>query len=194
MLKIKKMAIAIALASVTPITQAAVFDGSTQCSEDAEFKSKAVNNLIASLGDLPALKQVALEKTGTIENGYFIFEPQFARSNRYFNCNVPLNNTIGQFELTIHGITEGLTGANAGCSISRVRKISDGGKDKWFKFSTGKGFDWADISDTSNNTKQFVSYTTTLDNNFESGAVLTLKCRTTWKSGSIAVGQIEINN
>ncbi|CAH9050501.1 hypothetical protein PSECIP111951_00205 [Pseudoalteromonas holothuriae] len=86
------------------------------------------------------------------------------------------------------------TGTNAGCSISRVRKISDGGKDKWFKFSTGKGFDWAGISDNSNSAKQFVSYTTTLDNIFESDAVLTLKCRSTWKSGSIAVGQIEINN
>ena len=190
----KKTTVAIVLASVSSITQAAVFDGSSHCSEDVVFKSQAVNNLIASQGDLPALKQIALEKVGSIENGYFIFDPEFSRSDRYFNCNVPLNSTIGQFELTVHGITEGLTGANAGCSISRVRKVSDGGKDKWFKFSTGKGFDWADISNSSIDSKQFVSYTTTLDNNYERDAVLTLKCRTTWKDGSIAVGQIEINN
>lgn len=194
MLKMKKITVAIVLASVSSITQAAVFDGSSHCSEDVANKSQAVNNLIASIGDLPALKKITLEKTGTTENGYFIFDPQFSRSDRYFNCNVPLNDTIGQFDLTVHGITEDLTGTNAGCSISRVRKVSDGGKDKWFKYGTGKGFDWANISDSSIDSKQFVSYTTTLDNNFESGAVLTLKCRTTWKSGSIAVGQIEINN
>ncbi|MBU2893602.1 hypothetical protein KO495_09750 [Colwellia sp. D2M02] len=192
MLKIKKFALAAALVSASSITQATVFDGATHCSEDVAHKSQAINNLIASIGDLPALKKVALEKTGTTQNGYFVFDPQFSRSDRYFNCSVPLNDTIGHFELTIHGITEGLSGTNANCLISRVRKVSDGGRDKWFKFGTGKGFGWDDISDSNNPSKQFVSYATTLNNNFESDAILTFKCRSTWKSGSISVGQIEI--
>ncbi len=194
MLKIKNIALATALASISSLTQAAVFDGASHCSEDTVYKSQAVNNLAASIGDLAALKEVTLEKTGTTENGYFTFDPQFSRSERYFNCSIPLNDTIGNFELKVHGITEGLNSSNGGCLISRVRKVSDGGQEKWFKYATGKGFDWIDIADTANSSKQFVSYVTALDNNFESDAVLSLKCRTTWQHGSVAIGQIEINN
>lgn len=192
MLKIKNIVLVTALASLSSITQAAVFDGASHCSEDMAYKSEAVNDLVSSIGDLPALKKIALEKTGKIENGYFIFDPQFSRTSRYFNCSVPLNESIGSFELTVSGITEGLNNSNGGCSISRIRKINDGGQDKWFKYGTGKGFDWIDISDTSNSSEQFVSYVTELDNNFESEAILTMKCRTTWKSGSVSIGQIEI--
>ncbi len=192
MLKTKYIALAITLGSIPLQSNAAVFDGASHCSEDVIYKTQAVNNLIASVGDIQALKTKALEKVGSTENGYFLFDPQFSRSDRYFNCSVPLNESIGNFELVINGITEGLNSSNGGCFISRMRKVSDGGQSKWFRYGTGKGFDWIDLSDQSNNSKQFVSYSVDLNNNFESDAILTMKCRTTWQTGSVSIGQIEI--
>ncbi|MDO6466387.1 hypothetical protein [Pseudoalteromonas carrageenovora] len=78
-----------------------------------------------------------------------------------------------------------MNSSNGGCSISRMRKVSDGGQSKWFRYGTGKGFDWIDLSDQSNSSKQFVSYSVDLNNNFESDAILTMKCRTTWQTGSV---------
>ena len=69
-----------------------------------------------------------------------------------------------------------------------MRKVSDGGQSKWFRYGTGKGFDWIDLSDQSNSSKQFVSYSVDLNNNFESDAILTMKCRTTWQTGSVSIG------
>ena len=89
MLKTKYIALAITLGSIPLQSNAAVFDGASHCSEDVIYKTQALNNLIASVGDIQALKTKALEKVGSTENGYFLFDPQFSRSARYFNCSVP---------------------------------------------------------------------------------------------------------
>ncbi|WP_278403397.1 hypothetical protein [Pseudoalteromonas ruthenica] len=193
MLKTKLIAAAITLASGTAFAQTAVFPGAAHCFEDSALKAEAVNNLIASSGELSALTQVALEEVGASANGYFIFDPKFSRTERFFHCSVPLNENMGNVTLTVHGITQGLNVSAGGCLISRIRKTPDGGKDKWLRFGTGKGFDWTDISDDTISSKQFVNYVTTIDNNFEPDAILNLQCRTTWQTGSVSVGQIEIN-
>ncbi|KDM93343.1 hypothetical protein [Photobacterium galatheae] len=170
-----------------------LYSGENHCSLDAALESKAFNKHANTVGTLEAIKQKQSEQMGATENGYFIFNPTYLRTERYFNCSVPLNANIGQFNLTVHGTTEDLNQSNGGCTISRFRKVSDGGQDKWLNYGTGKGFDWIDLSDSNVSGEQFVTYRTTLNNDYDDNAILTFKCRTTWAEGSVSVGQIELS-
>ncbi|WMO16015.1 hypothetical protein [Pseudoalteromonas piscicida] len=192
-MKTKLAIIASLFAANSAYATVELYSGANNCALDTKLETAAFTKHANAVGNLEALTQKHSEQAGATGNGYFIFNPAYLRTDRYFNCSVPLNANIGQFTLTVHGTTKGLTGTNAFCSISRIRKVSDGGIDKWFKFKTGKAFYWTDISDPNVAEEQFVSYTTMLDNNYESGAVLDLKCRTTWDKGSVAVGQIELS-
>ncbi|CAM3610931.1 MULTISPECIES: hypothetical protein [Pseudoalteromonas] len=192
-MKTKLAIIASLFAANSAYATVELYSGANNCALDSKLEAAAFTKHANAVGNLEALTQKHSEQAGATGNGYFIFNPAYLRTDRYFNCSVPLNANIGQFTLTVHGTTKGLTGTNAFCSISRIRKVSDGGIDKWFKFKTGKAFYWTDISDPNVAEEQFVSYTTMLDNNYESGAVLDLKCRTTWDKGSVAVGQIELS-
>ncbi|QUI61561.1 hypothetical protein GSF04_03300 [Pseudoalteromonas sp. A22] len=192
-MKTKLAIIASLFAANSAYATVELYSGANNCALDTKLEAAAFTKHANAVGNLEALTQKHSEQAGATGNGYFIFNPAYLRTDRYFNCSVPLNANIGQFTLTVHGTTKGLTGTNAFCSISRIRKVSDGGIDKWFKFKTGKAFYWTDISDPNVAEEQFVSYTTMLDNNYESGAVLDLKCRTTWDKGNVAVGQIELS-
>ncbi len=183
----------IAIASTSAFSQTITFTGSAHCSEDTVKKSSALNELIATNGDLSALKEVSLENVGATANGYFIFNPTFSRTSRYFNCAIPLNDNIGQYQLTVHGTTQGLNNSFGGCSISQIKKVNDGNSEVWLKYGTGQGFDWISISDLNNSSKQSVNFTTSLDNNYQDNSILSLTCRTTWQQGTVSVGQIEIN-
>lgn len=181
------------IASTSALSQTSVFSGAAHCSEDIVKKTSAVNQLIASKGDLKALKEVTLENVGTTDNGYFTFNPTFSRTSRYFNCSVPLNDNIGQYQLTVYGTTQGLNNSFGGCSISHLRKVNDGNSEVWLKYGTGQGFDWISISEQNNSSKQYVNFSTSLDNSYQEHSILSLTCRTTWQQGTVSVGQIEIN-
>ncbi|MEJ6472996.1 hypothetical protein [Pseudoalteromonas piscicida] len=170
-----------------------LYSGANHCSLDATLESKAFTKYAGIVGTTEAIKQKLSEEMGATANGYFVFNPTYLRTERFFNCSVPLNANMDRFTLTVSGITEGLNNSNGGCLISRLRKVSDGGQNKWIKYGTGKGFDWIDLSDSSISGEQFVTYNTTLDNNNDSDSILTLKCRTTWAEGSVSVGQIKLN-
>jgi len=183
----------LAVVSTSTFSQTDVFSGAVNCSEDTVKKVSAINQLITSKGDLSALKAIALENVGTTDNGYFIYNPTFSRTNRYFNCSIPLNENVGQYQLTIHATTQGLNNSFGGCSISHVRKVNDGNNDVWLKYGTGQGFDWISISNPNISSKQYVNFSTNLDNNYEASSILSLTCRTTWQQGTVSVGQIEID-
>ncbi|WP_300582470.1 hypothetical protein [uncultured Pseudoalteromonas sp.] len=104
-----------------------------------------------------------------------------------------MNDNIGQYQLTVHGTTQGLNNSFGGCSISQIKKVNDGNSEVWLKYGTGQGFDWISISDLNNSSKQSVNFTTSLDNNYQDNSILSLTCRTTWQQGTVSVGQIEIN-
>ncbi|MFC3031431.1 hypothetical protein ACFOEE_02675 [Pseudoalteromonas fenneropenaei] len=192
-MKTKLAIIASLFAANSAYATVELYSGANNCALDTKLEAAAFTKHANTVGNLAALTQKHSEQTGATANGEFIYNPTYLRTERYFNCSVPLNANIGQFTLTVYGLTKGLTGTNASCMISTIRKVSDGGINKWFKFNTGKAFNWTDISDSSVTAEQFVSYTTTLNNNYESGAVLDLRCRTTWDKGSITVGQIELS-
>ncbi|TMN37280.1 hypothetical protein [Pseudoalteromonas sp. S2755] len=193
-MKTKLAIIASLFAANSAYATVELYSGANNCALDTKLEAAAFTKHANAVGNSEALAQKHSEQVGATGSGYFIFNPSYLRTERYFNCSVPLNANIGQFTLTVHGKTQGLTGTNAFCLVSKIRKVSDGGIDKWFKFrETGKGFDWTDISVPNVAEEQFVSYTTTLDNNYESSAVLDLKCRTTWDKGSVSIGQIELS-
>ncbi|MBU2972549.1 hypothetical protein KO527_24755 [Pseudoalteromonas sp. C2R02] len=186
---------ALALLSTSAFAETITFSGADHCAEDAIKHAAAVNILIQSKGTLEAFKTMATESVGAIEQGYFHFNPQFERSGsnaRHFNCSIPLSDQMGAVSLSVYGKVNDLNQSNGGCMISRMRKVEDGGISKWFRYGTGKGFDWTSIQNSSASGEQFVSYNTEFNNDFEGDATLELKCRTTWLSGSVALGQITL--
>ncbi|KGJ88211.1 hypothetical protein [Colwellia psychrerythraea] len=181
------------LSSTSVLADVQSFSGAVHCSEDAVLKTTAVTKLIQQQGALTALTTVETENVGTTKDGYFTYDPKFDRSSRYFNCSIPLTNNIGSVDVAIYGQVKGLnSGRPGGCTISRTRRVSDGGQYKWFKYGTGKGFDWTDIAQTSDTNTQFVSYSATINNNYDDNTILELRCRTTWDQGSVALGQITL--
>lgn len=168
------------------------FSGAAHCAEDVQKHATAAKTLIQSQGALAALEIMATENVGAVEEGYFYYDPTFERTNRYFNCSIPLTENMGDIELGVYGIVNGLNNAFGGCSVARMRKVSDGGIDKWFRFDSGDGFDWISLQDSSIQGDQFVNYKTQISNNYEADSTLELKCRTTWEEGSVALGQITL--
>jgi hypothetical protein len=181
------------LSSTSVLAETLTFSGATHCNEDVVKHSAALNKLKNSKGTLNALLTASSEPVGPTEKGYFLFDPQFERTSRYFNCSVPLTANMGNITLNVYAKAKEIKQAPGGCIISRMRKISDGGISKWFRFNTGKGFEWSSNVKHNVNNEQFVSYTiNNLNNDYEADATLELKCRTTWSAGSVSLGQIAL--
>lgn len=190
---IKTFGLLTLLSSTSVLADVQSFSGAAHCSEDSVLNATSVTKLIQQQGALTALTIIETENVGTTKNGYFTYDPQFERSSRYFNCSIPLTDNIGSVDVAVYSQVTGLNaGRPGGCTISRIHRVSDGGQYKWLKYGTGKGFDWTDIADTSNTNTQFVSYSTTINNNYDDNTILELRCRTTWDQGSVALGQITL--
>ncbi|XPF94721.1 hypothetical protein ACM9HF_01580 [Colwellia sp. RE-S-Sl-9] len=181
------------LSSTSALADTLTFSGATHCNEDVVKHATAFNNLKTAEGALNALSTISSESVGPTEQGYFIFDPQFERTTRYFNCSVPLTANMGNISLNVYGKVNGIQQAPGGCLISRIRKVNDGGIPKWFRFGTGEGFDWSTITNYNITGEQFVNYSTNnINNNYEADSTLELKCRTTWSGGSVSIGQIAV--
>ncbi len=184
--------IAALLLSTSAFSETLTFSGATHCAEDVQLKAKAFTKLTQQQGALAAHTLVASENTGPIEQGYFAYDPQFERTSRKFNCSIPLTADIANVNVAVYGLVSGLNQSFGGCSLSRMRRISDGGQFKWFRYGANLGFDWISIADKNIQGEQFVYYTGSLNNNYEDHTTLELKCRTTWDHGSVSVGQITL--
>ncbi len=183
-LSLSTLAIA-ALFSANAMADVKTFPAANYCSEDAELRSTAVTDLIEKEGIYTAFMLVNSEVVGPTSDGFFTYNPLFARTERKFNCSIPLDSDMGNIEVATHGKSSNLSGMAGGCDFSLMRRISDGGEWKWIRYGQPGGFNWAYQPDS-------FTYVTNIDNKNEAESSLLLRCRTVWDKGTVALGNITL--
>ncbi|MHC6528931.1 hypothetical protein [Vibrio proteolyticus] len=161
------------------------------CAESIAERNVQFAKLKSEKGSFEAAMSIAMsEKVGPdAASSSFIFEPAYGRTERYFTCTIPLSDEIGQFQVNMHASLDNInSGRPGGCTFSRVRRISDGGGWKILRFAEPGGFWWGDLTRNDG----FVTYSQSVDNQFQRSTALEAKCRTTWDQGAVKLHHIEL--